>query len=72
VRSRADRAVDGDLAVVGVFAEQAADQRGLAGAVRADQRDPLAQPISRLMPSSTRALAEGLATFCSRNRIMAD
>jgi hypothetical protein len=36
-------AVDGDLALVGVFAEQAADQGGLAGAVRADQRDALAE-----------------------------
>ena len=37
-------AIDGDLAVVGVFAEQAADQRGLAGAVGADQRDAFAEP----------------------------
>ena len=36
-------AVDGHRAIVGVFAEQAADQRGLAGAVGSDQRHPLAE-----------------------------
>jgi hypothetical protein len=39
--------VDGDLAFMGVLAEQAADQRGLAGAVGADQGDALAQPDVR-------------------------
>jgi hypothetical protein len=43
VRARGE-AVDGHLALVGVFAEQAADQGGLAGAVGADQGDALAQP----------------------------
>ena len=35
--------LDGDLAVEGIFAQQAADQRGLAGAVGADQCNALGQ-----------------------------
>ena len=42
VASRVE-AVDGDFTVVRVFAEQAADQGGLAGAVRANQGNPFAK-----------------------------
>jgi hypothetical protein len=53
-------AVDGDGAVVGVFAQQAADQGGLAGAVGADQRDALGQPDLQADVVEHAGLAEAL------------
>jgi hypothetical protein len=61
----AGEAVDGDLALDGVLAEQAADQRRLAGAVRADQRDALAEPDLEVDAVEHAVLAlEGLADVC--------
>ena len=61
VRSRARRmALDGDRAVVGVFTEQAANQRGLAGTVGTDQGDTLAEPDLEVDAVEHAGAAEGL------------
>ena len=41
--ARGRQSIDGHFAIVGVFTEQAADQGGFAGAVGADQGNPLAE-----------------------------